>query len=976
MRLLAAFFFLLLLWLTDKAIQADNASLSQFKDLRNPSADTIGPIPPCEADALYEGTQDCYDFIYSPEGDAVTEELVANIRLSNQGRPIPAEKVQGFADRRAADAFLQANTEVTNGAVHFSVQPDGSDISFVLQTNTTAKYFKGDFQNANTFLQMPLQVAAHRAILELQLQKEGITLDLPPEVSTKEFAHPSLDTLSIVSQAGGVFIYAACMFGFITLLSNVVMEREQGLRQSLSTMGMLDSAYYVSWALWELLMSLASTLVIMVSGYIFQFKIMKDNNFFVSFFLYLLFQMALSAFGFALTPFIRRSSLAIYLGFVIFLVGWIMQLVVAFGYPYEPEYKGQPLYIIFSFFPWTVFYKGILDLGRMTATAVRPGISWSNRASYCVEAEESTFATGCNSQESICECVLPINTIYGILIALYFGYLLLAVYLDQVLPNENRVGNVPWYFLLPRYWNPTFRAHKRRRTGDEQPLHEYVQLQPTVPVPAETQQALPSAHAAGASGTGVGAAGGPPGASGGNGQALAGSRQDAAARGLQSVRDEKGKLQAMLQETGEGRKKRVLRMLPLDGAQRVAGNARDGGAGTAQASMADGTSGHAPKAVEVYGLQKRYGKDFWAVRENWFDIQEGTVFCLLGPNGAGKTTTINCLTGVHPLTGGDALICGKPLSNPASLPSIRAQMGVCPQFDVLWPELTAREHLQIFAWVKGVPQENIGTAVAKALEQVSLTDVQNGRVTTYSGGMRRRLCVAIAFLGQPRVVYLDECTTGMDPISRRGVWDIIENAKPGRAIVLTTHSMEEADILGDRIGIMARGRMRVVGTSISLKRMFGSGYQLTVALQRSGGAAAAARVKDFFKQHLDLVPEEEGSSYQTYLVPLALEARIPGAISELQARRDELGCGDVQVGMSSLEEVFLSIARQAEMDAAAAKGEVQAFRDASGQEWNIPAGADTVAHPLTGQIHRVQWTQDAHGALQVADVRPINMDQT
>lgn len=125
--------------------------------------------------------------------------------------------------------------------------------------------------------------------------------------------------------------------------------------------------------------------------------------------------------------------------------------------------------------------------------------------------------------------------------------------------------------------------------------------------------------------------------------------------------------------------------------------------------------------------------------------------------------------------------------------------------------------MYLFGRVQGIPVEELQGEVERRISQVALEDAADLVSGAYSGGMKRRLSVAVALMGDPEVVYLDEPTTGMDPVSRRHVWDIIEEAKKGRAVILTTHSMEEADILGDRIGIMARGRLRCLGSSIRLK---------------------------------------------------------------------------------------------------------------------------------------------------------------
>eukprot|EP00955_Chlamydomonas_euryale_P003691 38911-Chlamydomonas_euryale.AAC.4 len=148
--------------------------------------------------------------------------------------------------------------------------------------------------------------------------------------------------------------------------------------------------------------------------------------------------------------------------------------------------------------------------------------------------------------------------------------------------------------------------------------------------------------------------------------------------------------------------------------------------------------------------------------------------------------------------------------------SARALSGVCPQFDVLWEELTAMEHLLLFCELKGLPWKLRTTAASAALSSVGLSTSAKKHASSMSGGMRRRLSVAISLLGDPRVLYLDEPTTGMDPVSRRQVWDLLGAAKRGRVVILTTHSMAEAEALGDRIGILAAGQLRCLGTSLRL----------------------------------------------------------------------------------------------------------------------------------------------------------------
>ncbi|OVA09055.1 ABC transporter-like [Macleaya cordata] len=405
-------------------------------------------------------------------------------------------------------------------------------------------------------------------------------------------------------------------------------------------------------------------------------------------------------------------------------------------------------------------------------------------------------------------------------------------------------------------------------------------------------------------------------------------------------------------------------------------------------------------AVQVRGLAKTYPgtldigcckckrtSPYHAVKGLWVNFQKDQLFCLLGPNGAGKTTAINCLTGNTPVTGGDALIYGYSVRSSVGMSHIRRLIGVCPQFDILWDELSGKEHLHLFASIKGLPPATIKSVVERSLAEVKLANAVNVRAGSCSGGMKRRLSVAIALIGDPKLVILDEPTTGMDPITRRHVWDIIEDAKKGRAIVLTTHSMEEADILGDRIAIMAKGKLRCIGTSIRLKSRFGTGFIANVSFVEStagqtptvNGEAVATdephhlAVKQFFKHHLDVVPKEENKSFLTFVIPHEKEGLLTKFFEELQDREKEFGISDIQLGLTTLEEVFLNIAKRAELESAVAEGSLVTLTLTSGQLLEIPRGARFVGIPGTdstenprGVMVEVYWEQDETGALCIS----------
>lgn len=193
-------------------------------------------------------------------------------------------------------------------------------------------------------------------------------------------------------------------------------------------------------------------------------------------------------------------------------------------------------------------------------------------------------------------------------------------------------------------------------------------------------------------------------------------------------------------------------------------------------------------------------------------VRSGELFGLLGPNGAGKTTLITQLTGFYQPTSGNAWVGGFDIRN--QLDIVRLQIGVCPQFDVLWDLLTVEEHLQFYAKLKGVNEEELDELVTKSLEEVQLLPQRHYFTKELPLGMRRRLSIAISMVSKPKIVFLDEPTTGLDPDTRRQLWNILQECKKDkkRAMVLTTHSMEEADVLCNRIGIVNKGVLRCIGT--------------------------------------------------------------------------------------------------------------------------------------------------------------------
>nr|XP_031536281.1 retinal-specific phospholipid-transporting ATPase ABCA4 isoform X1 [Vicugna pacos] len=205
---------------------------------------------------------------------------------------------------------------------------------------------------------------------------------------------------------------------------------------------------------------------------------------------------------------------------------------------------------------------------------------------------------------------------------------------------------------------------------------------------------------------------------------------------------------------------------------------------------------------------------------------ENQITAFLGHNGAGKTTTLSIMTGLLPPTSGTVLIGGKDIET--SLDAVRQSLGMCPQHNILFHHLTVAEHILFYAQLKGRSWEEAQLEVEAMLEDTGLHHKRNEEAQDLSGGMRRKLSVAIAFVGDAKVVVLDEPTSGVDPYSRRSIWDLLLKYRLGRTIIMSTHHMDEADLLGDRIAIISQGRLYCAGTPLFLKNCFGTGFYLTL----------------------------------------------------------------------------------------------------------------------------------------------------
>ncbi|MEV0030447.1 ATP-binding cassette domain-containing protein [Nocardia sp. NPDC050793] len=299
-------------------------------------------------------------------------------------------------------------------------------------------------------------------------------------------------------------------------------------------------------------------------------------------------------------------------------------------------------------------------------------------------------------------------------------------------------------------------------------------------------------------------------------------------------------------------------------------------------------------AIAVSGLRKTYG-DKVVLDGIDLDVRAGTIFSLLGPNGAGKTTTVNVLSTLIAADSGSVRVAGHDVATEAK--AVRAAIGVTGQFAAVDELLTGQENLQLMVDLNGVPARDGKRIVTELLERFDLTEAAKKPTSTYSGGMRRKLDLAMTLVGNPRIIFLDEPTTGLDPRSRRTMWSIIRDlVADGVTIFLTTQYLEEADQLADRIAVLDQGRLVAQGTPDDLKRQI-PGTHVRLRFTNVSQLDAAAR----------LFPESTRDDE-------TLTLRVPsdGGTKSLRAlldRLDEysLSAEEFSVHTPDLDDVFLAL---------------------------------------------------------------------
>jgi len=313
------------------------------------------------------------------------------------------------------------------------------------------------------------------------------------------------------------------------------------------------------------------------------------------------------------------------------------------------------------------------------------------------------------------------------------------------------------------------------------------------------------------------------------------------------------------------------------------------------------TMNAAEDPIKATNLSKVYDNGFTAVKGVTFGVSAGQIFGLLGPNGAGKSTTFNILTAATGKSGGSVQLLKQEVNR--NMPEVYENVGICPQFNALWDFLTVKEHLTLFGNLKGLRGHNLDSVINYYLDVLQLRDHAHKRAESLSGGNKRKLSVANAFIGSAYLLFLDEPSTGVDPLARRFLWNSIQQVLSLRqaSVVLTTHSMYEAESLSHKIGILINGRFVCIGPTQYLKEKYSHGYKVTVSLMPDAPDPMDS-IMDVFPNAMRL--SEASFVLQTYQIPFE-GFKFSKAFESLETLKQKGKVKDFSIYNTTLEQIFV-----------------------------------------------------------------------
>jgi len=308
----------------------------------------------------------------------------------------------------------------------------------------------------------------------------------------------------------------------------------------------------------------------------------------------------------------------------------------------------------------------------------------------------------------------------------------------------------------------------------------------------------------------------------------------------------------------------------------------------------------------IHGSKTYTNNGCEALKDVTFGVETGKIFCLLGPNGAGKTTTLNTLSNVIPLTSGSVQVNNQELYG---IPDPDYAPGICFQTDMLWEVLTVEQHLEIYALLKGIPRENVAQNVEEVILALGLEPHKDKPVQNLSGGTKRKLSVAISVIGAPKLIILDEPTTGVDPIGRNQIWTFVKNLANKRrsTVLISTHYMEDVELVADKLGILVNGRLKVVGNVSDIRAQEEEHFLTIEGISNGFVPFLDSKIREILPEAR--LTENSNEEKRIFKVP-STAMRFAAICSELEEMAQSRKISEFSINVKTLEQAFLEYAKE------------------------------------------------------------------
>eukprot|EP00727_Mastigamoeba_balamuthi_P010040 m51a1_g5659 hypothetical protein (868) ;mRNA; f:894559-897621 len=729
-------------------------------------------VPLSEKDQALAGGAKCAPWSVSMSAEEARQAIIAEKKYRESMLMNEWYKFKGTPTHRFPLAVIKA-TNSTAGRIAFDLGLEEEG---------------GAYDSYTAIMLAPIARSGLRAwLLNSFLAKTGKLVYLAPSV--KEM--PEKSEKLPIDFGSYIFAYLtpfALSFLVPVFVYTIVHEKQQRLREMMKMMGLKMGMYWSINFVYDCMLYFIVVIVYIAIGLAFRLRVFTQTAGHIQFFVYAGWGLSQISFAFLLSVFFNKSRNATVGSYMIVIFSILISFI--WNQAAWPVDDGkQSFWLVLLYPPWAVYR------------------SWTVIGIKC---GQMLCPTSFTTELTTIVCVLWVSVPV---------MLILAVYLDQVLPSEWGVRRHPLFFLS------SLGKLCRKKTAES----KKVTVSPRDEVD-ETGNAQPNQ-----------------------------AELDA------DVAEEMETVRSLLRNPNMGEEAPVV----VNGVRKIYGSGKD-------------------KKVALSGVS--------------LHVQKNECLGLLGPNGAGKTTLISVLTGLFPASGGNAAIAGYDVGE--DMRDIHKVLGVCPQFDTLWPELTPFETMLFYARMRGIAGKNAAKAAKNILRSVGLGEAIDRQVTALSGGMRRRLSIAISLVGEPKVLFLDEPTTGLDVITRRELWDVLMRAQVGRSTVLTTHSMEEADALCQRIAIVTGGRLKAIGTNVHLKDRFGGGYSIKLSFKPEN----EERVDKFVESVAPGAKETDSlKGLKSFRIPAGVS--VAGIFRQMVASQSDGIIINWGLAQATLEDVFLALVR-------------------------------------------------------------------